>query len=151
MSRTFSPMKNRSVDSLKDSNFGLRTSVAGLAPQSTTVGFSSPEHTRDVHAIVCAASRMVASRRGKGIMSDVSQGPGWWQASDGKWYAPQAGAQSSPLPPPPTSPMGAKEAKVAAKASKTHAKALRPWYKKKRFIFSGVIILLIIIIASSSS
>lgn len=21
-------------------------------------------------------------------MSDVSQGPGWWQASDGKWYAP---------------------------------------------------------------
>lgn len=22
-------------------------------------------------------------------MSDVSQGPGWWQAADGKWYAPQ--------------------------------------------------------------
>ncbi len=22
-------------------------------------------------------------------MSDVSQGPGWWQASDGKWYAPE--------------------------------------------------------------
>lgn len=22
-------------------------------------------------------------------MSDISQGPGWWQASDGKWYAPQ--------------------------------------------------------------
>lgn len=22
-------------------------------------------------------------------MSDVSQGPGWWQASDGKWYPPQ--------------------------------------------------------------
>jgi hypothetical protein len=21
-------------------------------------------------------------------MSEVSQGPGWWQASDGKWYAP---------------------------------------------------------------
>jgi hypothetical protein len=21
-------------------------------------------------------------------MSDVSQGPGWWQASDGKWYPP---------------------------------------------------------------
>jgi len=26
-------------------------------------------------------------------MSDVAQGPGWWQASDGKWYPPQ--------PPPP--------------------------------------------------
>jgi TM2 domain-containing membrane protein YozV len=23
-----------------------------------------------------------------GSMSEVSQGPGWWQASDGKWYAP---------------------------------------------------------------
>ncbi len=22
-------------------------------------------------------------------MSDISQGPGWWQASDGKWYAPE--------------------------------------------------------------
>ena len=22
-------------------------------------------------------------------MSDVSEGPGWWQASDGKWYAPE--------------------------------------------------------------
>ena len=22
------------------------------------------------------------------IMSDVSQGPGWWQAADGKWYPP---------------------------------------------------------------
>jgi len=28
-------------------------------------------------------------------MSDTSQGPGWWQASDGKWYAPAA------APPPP--------------------------------------------------
>lgn len=25
-------------------------------------------------------------------MSDVSQGPGWWQAADGKWYPPQPGA-----------------------------------------------------------
>ncbi|WP_421119961.1 DUF4190 domain-containing protein [Aquihabitans daechungensis] len=23
-------------------------------------------------------------------MSDVSQGPGWWQASDGRWYPPTA-------------------------------------------------------------
>ena len=26
-------------------------------------------------------------------MSDVSQGPGWWQASDGKWYPPTATPQ----------------------------------------------------------
>ena len=31
-------------------------------------------------------------------MSDVSQGPGWWQATDGKWYPP-----TPPTPPaPPT-------------------------------------------------
>ena len=33
-------------------------------------------------------------------MSDVAQGPGWWQASDGTWYAPQAGQ----VPPPPAAP-----------------------------------------------
>jgi len=33
-------------------------------------------------------------------MSDVSQGPGWWQASDGKWYPPQAtpGPATAPAP-----------------------------------------------------
>ena len=31
-------------------------------------------------------------------MSDTSQGPGWWLASDGKWYPPQSA--STPLPPP---------------------------------------------------
>src|ERR1700733_10914937 len=29
-------------------------------------------------------------------MSDTSQGPGWWLATDGKWYPP-----AQPLPPPP--------------------------------------------------
>lgn len=29
-------------------------------------------------------------------MSDVAQGPGWWQASDGKWYPPQGGQQQYP-------------------------------------------------------
>lgn len=30
-------------------------------------------------------------------MSDTTQGPGWWLASDGKWYPPQPAY----LPPPP--------------------------------------------------
>ncbi len=36
-------------------------------------------------------------------MSDTAQGPGWWQASDGKWYAPEQHPdhKSSPPPPPP--------------------------------------------------
>jgi hypothetical protein len=33
-------------------------------------------------------------------MSDFSQGPGWWQASDGKWYPPESRPPS--LPPQPT-------------------------------------------------
>lgn len=33
-------------------------------------------------------------------MSDASQGPGWWLASDGRWYPPEA-KPGVPLPPPP--------------------------------------------------
>jgi hypothetical protein len=33
------------------------------------------------------------------IVSDVAQGPGWWLASDGRWYPPQA------APPPVYAPM----------------------------------------------
>jgi hypothetical protein len=31
-------------------------------------------------------------------MSDTSQGPGWWQASDGKWYPPEQQPASTPVP-----------------------------------------------------
>ena len=34
-------------------------------------------------------------------MSDTSQGPGWWIASDGKWYPPHL-APPPPPPPPPS-------------------------------------------------
>jgi len=42
-------------------------------------------------------------------MSDVSQGPGWWQATDGKWYPPELHPdyQKPPLasmPPPVVTP-----------------------------------------------
>jgi hypothetical protein len=39
-------------------------------------------------------------------MSDTSQGPGWWLASDGKWYPPQTATPSPVPPPPPTSAPG---------------------------------------------
>ncbi len=35
-------------------------------------------------------------------MSDVSEGPGWWQASDGKWYAPELHPDYVPPAAPPT-------------------------------------------------
>ena len=38
-------------------------------------------------------------------MSDVSQGPGWWIASDGKWYPPeQAPGYAPPTPAPAYAP-----------------------------------------------
>ncbi len=38
-------------------------------------------------------------------MSDVSQGPGWWLASDGRWYPPESHPSFQPPPPtPPQSP-----------------------------------------------
>jgi amino acid transporter len=37
-------------------------------------------------------------------MTDEPQGPGWWQASDRKWYPPQN--RPEPAPPPPTQPAG---------------------------------------------
>jgi hypothetical protein len=39
-------------------------------------------------------------------VSDESQGPGWWLASDGKWYPPELapGAQPPPGGPPPGGP-----------------------------------------------
>ncbi|MCU1497148.1 MAG: Postacrosomal sheath domain-binding protein [Acidimicrobiales bacterium] len=37
-------------------------------------------------------------------MSDVSQGPGWWQASDGKWYPPESATPTAPPFAAPTAP-----------------------------------------------
>lgn len=45
----------------------------------------------------------------------------------------------------------AKNAKAEAKAAKARAKALRPWYQKKRVIFPAVVVVLIVIIAASNS
>jgi LysM repeat protein len=33
-----------------------------------------------------------------GLVSDVSQGPGWWQAPDGKWYRPESSRGASTHP-----------------------------------------------------
>jgi uncharacterized RDD family membrane protein YckC len=47
-------------------------------------------------------------RKAGSAMSDVSQGPGWWQASDGKWYAPEqaSGGQAFSQPTPSYSTPG---------------------------------------------
>lgn len=40
-------------------------------------------------------------------MSDTSQGPGWWQASDGKWYPPEQAPGAQPAPAPASPSFGA--------------------------------------------
>jgi hypothetical protein len=91
-------------------------------------------------------------------MSDQSQGPGWWQASDGKWYAPET--HPNYVPPPPgasgavsatAAPMTTRDAKAQGKADKAYKKAQRPFWKKKRFIIPVALIVLIIIIVAASS
>jgi hypothetical protein len=37
--------------------------------------------------------------------ADSSQGPGWWQASDGKWYPPEKGPEPPPPPIPGSGPL----------------------------------------------
>jgi len=37
-------------------------------------------------------------------MSDFQRGPGWWQASDGKWYPPETHPSRQAPPPPPAAP-----------------------------------------------
>jgi hypothetical protein len=40
-------------------------------------------------------------------MSDTSHAPGWWSASDGKWYPPQLHSTPRPVlsPQPQTQPL----------------------------------------------
>lgn len=39
-------------------------------------------------------------------MTDHPEGPGWWVASDGKWYPPETHPNYQPLPPPPPTTRG---------------------------------------------
>jgi hypothetical protein len=61
-------------------------------------------------------------------MSDMAQGPGWWVASDGKWYPPELHPQHQPPPTPPEPAwidVGARQAeKQAQRAAKKEAKRL---------------------------
>lgn len=53
---------------------------------------------------------------------------------------------STPAPPAPGAG-GAKEARAQAKAAKAHAKALRPWFKKKRFLIPLVLVAIVVLVA----
>lgn len=67
-------------------------------------------------------------------MSDQSQGPGWWQASDGKWYPPE----QSPAPNPPGG--GTPGATVEVGAALGYG-----WNKFVQYIGQIIVIVLIIL------
>lgn len=51
--------------------------------------------------------------------------------------------------PPPPPPEDRRSAKADAKAAKARAKAMRPWYRKKRFILPlGLVVLVVLIVAA---
>jgi hypothetical protein len=57
---------------------------------------------------------------------------------------PPPNPPGSPIPPGspvPSAPPSTREAKADARAAKARAKALRPWYRKKRWWLTGVVVL----------
>ncbi|MEQ8840672.1 MAG: hypothetical protein RIB98_06800 [Acidimicrobiales bacterium] len=80
-------------------------------------------------------------------MSDTSQGDGWWQASDGKWYPPEthpdytAPAPSTPPGPPPTSPPSAFPDPTAAMSTAPTGTATPLWKKPVFLAIAGVLVL----------
>jgi hypothetical protein len=58
-------------------------------------------------------------------MSDVSRGPGWWIASDGRWYPPEQ--HPGYRPPPPPAPLTAPVAPPTAPVIQTMSVVPQPW------------------------
>lgn len=52
-------------------------------------------------------------------MSDTSQGPGWWIASDGRWYPPESHPSRRERPAPPTPPQRPQQAPPKPKRQKS--------------------------------
>lgn len=71
---------------------------ARLGCHDIEVPYALADVDEDLHPVAFHCDKGTARGR-VGAMSDSSQGPGWWLASDGKWYAPQA-----PQVPPPPAP-----------------------------------------------
>ena len=82
-------------------------------------------------------------------MSDVSQGEGWWQASDGKWYAP--GHQPNdqlPAPPAPAVPAGSPQSTPGAVPSPgvklpPFSLDLKRWSQSERITAGATLVLFI--------
>jgi hypothetical protein len=75
-------------------------------------------------------------------MSDISQGEGWWRASDGKWYAPQF----VPSPPDQSDPTMQADPTPALDDQKP-AIALAIFRRPKVFALSAGIVVVLVVVA----
>ena len=110
---------------------------------------------------LCRSLAREPRRRIGGLMSDVTQGPGWWQATDGKWYAPELHPQYQAPPPPPASTQAPPPGAYPYQAPGTTPDGALPpggegAPKKKRTglivgLSIGAVVVLIIIVAAVAS
>jgi hypothetical protein len=75
-------------------------------------------------------------------MSDVSNGPGWWQASDGKWYPPEEKPSYEAASPPPSSAAPPSTPRAASAAS-SFAFDMKRWTQVERITSIASLVLLI--------
>ena len=73
--------------------------------------------------------------------ADASQGEGWWQASDGKWYPPQTASPSIPPPPPPQTPSSPPVEDDGGDGSDKP-----PFWRRRWVLITGGILIVLIVI-----
>ena len=83
-------------------------------------------------------------------MSDVQQGPGWWLASDGKWYPPQ-GDQLPPPPPPTAFPQYSNPAGNFSQRTESVSNTLVVWLQVLLYIAAGLVGIAALVIPSAVS
>ena len=82
-------------------------------------------------------------------MSDVQQGPGWWMASDGKWYPPQG--EQLPPPPPPGFPQYSNPAGNFSQRTESVSNTLVMWLQVLLYIAAGAVVVAALAIPSAVS
>ena len=79
-------------------------------------------------------------------MSDTQQGPGWWMASDGKWYPPQG--EQLPPPPPPGFPQYTNPAGNFSRRTESVSQGLSVWLQVLLYICAGLTVVAALMIPS---
>lgn len=82
-------------------------------------------------------------------MSDTQQGPGWWMASDGKWYPPQG--EQLPPPPPPAFPQYVNPIGNFSQRAESVSNTLVVWLQVLLYIAAGLVGISAIAITSAVS